>query len=480
MEKIMSKNKVLIVDDEKDILDLISDIVDDAGYIPVRAKNSTECFDKISEHSPEAVILDIWLKESELDGLGILEFMKKKYADIPVIMISGHGNIETALRALKIGAYDYVEKPFKSDKLINTLNKAVENARLLKENLEIASKNQSIDFLQGDSMVIKNLNQEIDRVAKTESRVFIKGEIGVGKENIAKNIHNLSRRNNFRFVKFDVYNYEPNEIDAALFGTEDSGDLNSPARKLGILEIANGGTLFISEVCDIPKETQGKLVKFLTDGKFTRVGGSKMIESNVRVVATSSNKDFERKLRDGELRSDLYHRLNVVELKVPALRERREDIPKLAEYLNNFYCKKYNYPKRKFSSESMISLQSYNWPGNIRQLMNVIEWMLITHPGDSIETIKSSMLPKEIVSGSTSELVEDNTGSKELMSLKLRDARQLFERQYLLAQINRFGGNISRTASFVGMERSALHRKLKSLEVGKMDDADDKMTGTDS
>ncbi len=464
----MSKNKVLIVDDEKDILDLISDVVDDAGYIPLRAKNSAEAFDKISENAPEAVILDIWLKESELDGLGILEFMKKKYADIPVIMISGHGNIETALRSLKIGAYDYIEKPFKADKLINTLNRAIENARLLKENMELSGKNEAVNFLHGESAVIKSLNQEIDRVAKTESRVFLKGEIGVGKESIARSLHNLSKRANFRFIKFDVYNYEPAEIDAALFGTEDSGDLNAPARRVGLLELANGGTMYFSEICDLPKETQSKLVKFLTDGKFTRCGGTKVIESNVRMVAATNNKDFERKLRDGELRSDLYHRMNVVELKIPGLRERREDIPRLAEYLNNYYCKRYNYPKRKFSSEATISLQSYDWPGNARQLMNVIEWMLITHPGDSIETIKSSMLPKEVVSGSASEFVDTgSSGNKELMSLKLRDARQLFERQYLLAQINRFGGNISRTASFVGMERSALHRKLKSLEVGK-------------
>ncbi len=462
----MSKNKVLIVDDEKDILELISDIVDDAGYIPLRAKNSTETFEMISEKAPEAVILDIWLKESELDGLGILEFMKKKYADIPVIMISGHGNIETALRSLKLGAYDYIEKPFKADKLINTLNKAVENARLLKENMELANKNQPIDFLYGDSAIIKSVNQEIDRVAKTESRVFIKGEIGSGNESIARSIHNLSKRANFRFINFDVYNYEPTEIDAILFGTEDSGDLNSPARRVGLLELANGGTMFFSEICDLPKETQGKLVKFLTDGKFTRAGGTKTIESNVRVIASTNNKDLERKIREGEVRSDFFHRLNVVELKIPSLRERREDIPKLAEHLNNYYCKRFNYPRRKFTAEAVISLQSYDWPGNARQLMNVIEWMLLTHPGDSIETIKSSMLPKEIVSGTTSDFV-DNSGSKELMSLKLRDARQLFERQYLLAQINRFGGNISRTASFVGMERSALHRKLKSLEVGK-------------
>ncbi len=467
----MSKNKVLIVDDEKDILDLISDIVDDAGFIPLKAKNSSETFEIISEKAPEAVILDIWLKESELDGLGILEFMKKKYADIPVIMISGHGNIETALKSLKLGAYDYIEKPFKADKLTNTLTKAVENARLLKENLELGTKNQTVDFLYGDSAIVKTLKQEIDKIAKTESRVFLKGEIGSGKEPIALSIHNQSKRANFRFIKFDIYNYEPNEVDAVLFGTEDSGDLNAPARKIGLLELANGGTLYLSEICNLPQSTQSKLVKFLTDGKFERVGGKKPIESNVRVIAATNNKEFDKKLREGEVRSDLYHRLNVVELKIPSLRERREDIPKLAEYLNAYYCKRYNYPKRRFTSEAVISLQSYDWPGNVRQLMNVIEWMLITHPGDAIETIKSSMLPKEIVSSSAGEFVDNNSaGNKELMSLKLRDARQLFERQYLLAQINRFGGNISRTASFVGMERSALHRKLKSLDVAKNSD----------
>lgn len=460
----MQQNKVLVVDDEKDILDIISDIVDDAGYKPIRAKNSQEAFDKISEEIPEAVILDIWLKNSELDGLGILEFLKKKYNDLPIIMISGHGNIETALRSLKLGAYDYIEKPFKQDKLINTLNKAIEFSRLAKENKDLKVKSQQIDFLYGDSAVVKAFNIEIDRVAKTESRVFINGEIGVGKEHIAKTIHNLSRRAGAKFVNFDLYNYDDNEIEEVLFGTEDGGDLNAPARKVGLLELANGGTLFINEICSIPRSCQAKLVKFLTDGKFVRVGGAKEVESSVRVLSTT-NCDFEKRIAEGTLRSDLYHRLNVVELKVPPLRERREDIPALIDHIGEFFCKRYNFPKRKFTNEALISLQSYDWPGNVRQLLNVTEWLLITHSGDAEDNIKSSMLPKEIVSGSTGDFVEN--GNKELMSLKLRDARQVFERQYLLAQINRFGGNISRTASFVGMERSALHRKLKSLELAK-------------
>lgn len=469
----MQKNKVLIVDDEKDILDLISDIVDDSGYQPVRAKNSQEAFDKISEEVPEAVILDIWLKNSDLDGLGILEFLKRKYSDLPVIMISGHGNIETALRSLKLGAYDYIEKPFKQDKLVNTLNKAVEFSRVTKENRELKFKSQEIDLLHGDSVIIKNFGLELDRVAKTESRVFINGEVGVGKEGVAQTIHNLSRRAGANFVTFDLYNYDEKEIESVLFGTEDTGDLNAPARKVGLLEVANGGTLFISEICDIPKECQAKLVKFLTDGQFTRVGGSKVIESNVRVLS-ATNRNLEKKIAEGYFRSDLYNRLNVVELKIPSLRERREDIPALIAYVTDFFCKRYNFPNRKFTGEALISMQSYDWPGNARQLMNVTEWLLITHTGEADESIKSSQLPKEIVSSSTGDFAE--SGNKELMSLKLRDARQVFERQYLMAQINRFGGNISRTASFVGMERSALHRKLKSLELTKKgfdDEADE-------
>ncbi len=460
----MAKNKVVIVDDEKDILNLIADIVEDAGYQPVKAKNSQEAFAQIAETNPEAVILDIWLKESELDGLGILEFLKKKYADLPVIMISGHGNIETALRSLKLGAYDYIEKPFKADKLTNTLNKAVEYARLVRENADLTQKNQKVDFLFGESNVIKNLRAELDRIAKTESRVFVTGEIGVGKESIAHELHIQSKRVNNPFIQLDLYNYETTEIEEAIFGTEDGGNFNSPARKVGLLELANSGTLYISEVCDLPKTVQQKLVKFLTDGKFTRVGGTKSIETNVRVIA-STNMDIQKKIQEGEFRSDLYSRLNVVELAIPSLAERRDDIPMMTEYFKNYFCKKYNLPRRRFTNEAFISLQSYDWPGNARQLMNVVEWLLIMNPGEATDTLKSSMLPKEIVAGSAGDFLEN--GNKELMSLKLRDARQLFERQYLLAQINRFGGNISRTASFVGMERSALHRKLKSLDLSK-------------
>jgi two-component system nitrogen regulation response regulator NtrX len=485
----MINNNVLIVDDEKDIQELIADIVEDAGYKPLRASNSQKAFELLAETTPAAVILDIWLKESELDGLGILEFIKLKYADIPVIMISGHGNIETALRSLKIGAYDFVEKPFKQDKLLNVLENGIENYRLKTENAELRKHSQKIDFLAGDSATIKTLKAEIDRLAKTESRVFIKGEIGVGKEIIAEQIHANSKRANNPFIQLNLYQHNPETLEETLFGTEDKGDLNSPARKVGLLEIARGGTLFINEVSDLPKKVQDKFVKFLTDGKFTRVGGTKTIESNVRVIA-ATNKDINKKIENGDFRGDLYHRLNVVELRIPSLRERREDIPQIAEYFSDFFSKKYNFPNRGFSQESVVALQSYNWPGNVRQLQNVVEWLLIMYPTENVsDKIKPSALPKEIVSeGNVVNLVSSSNGTddqdKELMSLKLRDARQVFEKQYLLAQINRFGGNISRTASFIGMERSALHRKLKSLEVAQAageeilgddyDDEDDK------
>jgi two-component system nitrogen regulation response regulator NtrX len=461
----MLNNNVLIVDDEKDIQELISDIVTDAGYKAIKASNSQKAFEQLAENIPAAVVLDIWLKESELDGLGILEFIKMKYPEIPVIMISGHGNIETALRSLKIGAYDFIEKPFKQDKLLNILQNAIENYRLKVENAELRKKTQKIDYLTGDSNTIKNLKVEIDRLAKTESRVFIKGEIGVGKEIIAEQIHAASRRAGSPFVQLNLYQHDPAHLEELLFGTEDKGDLNAPSRKIGLLELARGGTLFINEVSDLPKKVQDKFVKFLTDGKFQRVGGTKQIEANVRIIA-ATNKDITKRIENGDFRGDLYHRLNVVELVIPALRDRREDIPQISEYFIDFFSKKYNFQPRSFSQEAIVALQSYNWPGNIRQLQNVIEWLLIMYPTEnSQEKIKPSALPKEIVSESNVVSMVSNEQDKELMSLKLRDARQVFEKQYLLAQINRFGGNISRTAAFIGMERSALHRKLKSLEV---------------
>lgn len=460
----MSQNSVLIVDDEKDISGLIADILKDCGYKATTAKNSAETFDRLAENSFEAIILDIWLKDSELDGLSILEFTKRKYPEIPVIMISGHGNIETAVRSLKLGAFDYIEKPFKEDKLINVTNKAVEFSRLIKENKQLKNQNKSFDFLNGNSLAVKNIKLEIEKISKTESRIFLNGGIGSGKEAIAQNIHDLSKRASNPFVKLELNNYNEKHIDGIIFGTEDGGDLNSPARKIGLLEIADQGTLYINEICDIPKETQKKLVKFLTDGKFIREGGKREIAANVRIIS-STNRNLERKIKEGEFRSDLYHRMNVVELNIPSLAERREDIPLLIEELNLHYSRKYNFPVREFTNEAVIALQSYKWPGNIRQLMNVVEWMLITNIGDKNEKIKSSMLPKEITSNATDDVVDQS--NKELMSLKLREARQVFEKHYLLAQINRFGGNISRTATFVGMERSALHRKLKSLQLAK-------------
>jgi two-component system nitrogen regulation response regulator NtrX len=469
----MIKNNILVVDDEQDILDLIADVIEDEGYQALKARSSQQAFQILSEKIPEAVILDIWLKDSELDGLGVLEFIKAKYPEIPVIMISGHGNIETAVKSLKIGAYDYLEKPFKKDKMVNVLNKAVENFRLKLENFELKSRFQKIDFLYGESNSIKQLKNEITKLAAAESRLFMRGEIGVGKEIIAEKIHNSSKRRNSAFITLNVSQHKEADLDAIIFGTEDTGLPNTPARKIGLLELANGGTLYINEITGLPTKVQDKLLKFLVDGKFTHAGGTKILEANVRFIV-ATYKDIEKRIAAGLFRSDLYHRLNVVSLQIPSLKDRRDDVPAIANYFIDLFSKKYNLPRRGLAEDALISLQSYDWPGNVRQLQNVIEWLLIMYPGEESDLINAAQLPKE-VSSAFGSLVSDS--QKELMSMKLRDAREIFEKQYLVAQINRFGGNISRTANFIGMERSALHRKLKSLSVF---DEGDELDGQDN
>jgi len=454
---------ILIVDDEADIRDLISDVFNDNGYSTRKAKNSIEAFEQVADKVPSAIILDIWLKNSELDGLGILETVKRKYPSVPVIMISGHGNIETAVKSLKIGAYDYVEKPFKEDKLLNAVKKGIEVEKLKSENRELRSRNQKVNLLIGNSPAITNIRQNIDKIAPTGSRIMITGPSGSGREVMARIIHNKSSRKAFPFVIFNSSCLSLEDIDENLFGTADnSGDINSPARKVGLLEIANGGTLFIDEVTDLPKEVQAKIVRFLQNGEFERIGSDKKIKADIRVIS-ASNKNLSAAIAAGEFREDLYYRLNVVSLKAPSLKERKEDIPLLSDYFLSQAAAVNKLPKRNLSSDSLAALQAYDWPGNVRQLKNIIEWLLIMSPSDNSDDIPSEMLPREIFSSTPASITpEVNT---DIMSLKLRQAREVFERQYLMAQIERFGGNISRTASFVGMERSALHRKLKSLKV---------------
>jgi len=457
---------ILVIDDEADIRDLISDILGDEGYDVRTAKNSITAFEALAEKMPSALILDIWLKDSELDGLGILETVRRKYPDIPVIMISGHGNMETAVSSLKIGAYDYIEKPFNQDRLTHTLKCALETSKLRTENSELRVRTESLNILAGSSTSVVQLRQAIDKVAPTGSRVFITGSAGAGKEAIARVIHDKSHRRTAPFVSLNAASLTAEMIEHELFGTQDLSDVKSVPRKIGVLERANGGTLFIDEIINIPMSIQGKLVCFLQDKSFERIGSVERFEADVRVIA-ASHKNIQEQIEKGAFREDLYYRLNVVPLKAPSLKDRREDIPILCEYFVNYIAEISRLKRRSFSDDALAAMQAYDWPGNISQLKNVVEWALVMSSEDDFDEIPSSKLPKEIFSSNPAVVApESNT---DIMSMRLREAREIFERQYLMAQINRFGGNISRTASFIGMERSALHRKLKSLDLASED-----------
>ena len=457
---------ILVIDDEADIRDLISDILGDEGYDVRTAKNSITAFEALAEKMPSALILDIWLKDSELDGLGILETVRRKYPDIPVIMISGHGNMETAVSSLKIGAYDYIEKPFNQDRLTHTLKCALETSKLRTENSELRVRTESLNILAGSSTSVVQLRQAIDKVAPTGSRVFITGSAGAGKEAIARVIHEKSHRKTAPFVSLNAASLTAEMIEHELFGTQDLSDVKSVPRKIGVLERANGGTLFIDEIINIPMSIQGKLVCFLQDKSFERIGSVEKFEADVRVIA-ASHKNIQEEIEKGSFREDLYYRLNVVPLKAPSLKDRREDIPILCDYFVNYIAEISRLKRRSFSDDALAAMQAYDWPGNISQLKNVVEWALVMSSEDDFDEIPSSKLPKEIFSSNPAVVApESNT---DIMSMRLREAREIFERQYLMAQINRFGGNISRTASFIGMERSALHRKLKSLDLASED-----------
>ncbi|MCH2038097.1 MAG: sigma-54 dependent transcriptional regulator [Rickettsiales bacterium] len=454
---------ILVIDDEKDIRQLIGDILKDEGYSFRLAADSTEALAALRDRVPSAIILDVWLQGSELDGLGILEIVQKKYPSVPVIVISGHGNIETAVSSIRMGAYDYIEKPFKEEKLLLVLNRGLEIAALRQENRELKKKDDhEAGQLVGRSQSITQLRGSVDKVAPTESRVLITGPSGVGKEVIARNIHKMSRRKDSPFIIFNAASIAPNLIEKELFGLEDAVQGYETPLKTGIFERANGGTLFIDEVTDLPIETQGKLLRLLQEQSLVRVGGERRIKIDVRVIAASS-KNLLDYIQQGKFREDLYYRLNVVPIRVPSLSERREDIPMLCQFFLKTLSQTHNLPLRTIGEDAIATMQAYKWPGNVRQLRNVIEWLLIMAPGDISTKIKTNMLPPEITSVTPTSI---KTGlNDDVMSMPLREARELFERQYLTAQINRFGGNISRTSSFIGMERSALHRKLKSLRI---------------
>jgi two-component system nitrogen regulation response regulator NtrX len=451
---------ILIVDDEVDIRMLMGGVLRDEGYATRDAADSGEALAAIQARQPTLVLLDIWLQGSELDGIGILRRLHGEMPSVPVVMISGHGTIETAVEAIKYGAYDFIEKPFKADRLLLVVARAIEAAQLRRENAELKLRAGGELDLVGASSAINQLRQQIERVAPTGSRVMVTGAPGSGKEVVGRLLHARSRRSDGPFVPVNCATMRPDRLEIELFGCEASND--GTPRKIGTFERAHGGTLFLDEVADMPLETQGKIVRALQEQTFERVGGSRRVEVDVRVVA-SSNREMSSEIAAGRFREDLFYRLNVVPIRVPPLRERREDIPLLSRHFMQRGADAARIDSRDFGEDALAALQAYTWPGNVRQLRNVIDWLLIMAPGENGDPVRADMLPNEITAIAPS-VVKWDKGS-EIMTLPLRDAREVFEREYLLAQVTRFGGNISRTAAFVGMERSALHRKLKSLGV---------------
>ena len=451
------KANVLVVDDQEDIRLLITGILNDDGYATQEAQDSQTAQKLIAEKAPDLVVLDIWLENSDMDGLALLKVLKKSHPDLPVIIISGHASIETAVTAIQMGAYDFIEKPFKADKLLVLTHRALEAAQLKRENHELKLKvTGTVNELHGKSQAIHQARQVIERVAPTNSRVLITGEPGTGKDVAARIIHAHSKRADKNYVAINCAVLSAERIDLELFGSE-GGD---HARMEGVLEKANGGTLFLDEIGDMPPETQARIVRVLQDQHFTRIGGTERIDVDLRFIA-ASNQDLSEMMKAGKFRQDLYYRLNVVPITMPSLRDRLEDIPILAQYFMEQAAKSAQMPERRFAADAMALMQAYEWPGNVRQLRNVIEWLLIMAPGEADELITADMLPPDLKQRAV-EMIRGND-IVELMSKPLREAREIFEREYLLSQVNRFGGNISKTALFIGMERSALHRKLKSL-----------------
>ncbi len=449
---------ILIVDDERDICTLIAGILEDEGHTARRAHNSTEAIDAVRQRRPALVILDVWLQGSELDGLQLLEVIRREDPPIPVVMISGHGTIDTAVSAIKTGAYDFIEKPFKADRLLLVVDRAIEADKLKRENATLRRRAGGDVTFVGSSSSAASVRTQIERAAPTGSRVLIVGASGAGKETMARLIHQSSKRADGPFVVVNCSTLPTERLDIELFGTdgETEGDT---LRVSGAFEMAHGGTLLLKEVADLPLALQNRLARVLQEQSFVRDGGKTRVEVDVRVLASTS-RTLQEEIASGQFREELYHRLNVVSLRVPPLSERREDIPELSADLLRRVADATGLPSRTIGEDTLAALQGHDWPGNVRQLRNVIERLLILAPVGG-GPIRADVLPNDVSEDSPSVLRWEKGG--EIMQLPLRDAREVFEREYLLAQVTRFGGNISRTATFVGMERSALHRKLKSL-----------------
>ncbi len=453
-------DEILIVDDEADIRMLMSGILADEGYAVREAGDSDGALAAVRARRPSLVVLDIWLKNSALDGMELLKLLLHEQPALPIVMISGHGTIEVAVSALRLGAYDFIEKPFKADRLLLVVQRAIEAARLRSEVEELRLRAGPRTELLGMSPAINQVRQAIEKVAPTGSRVLITGPAGAGKEVVARLLHETSRRASGNFVALNCAIMHPERLESELFGSEAGAEGPESPAKVGTFERAHNGTLLLDEVADMPLETQGKIVRVLQEQTFERVGGRHLVEVDVRVIA-STNRDLPSLIQEGRFREDLFYRLNVVPLRVPSLRECREDIPILVEHFMSRSAELAGLPPRRLSEDAMAALQAYEWPGNVRQLRNVVDWILIMVPGEAGDAVQATMLPPDI--GAIAPAVTRDGQSQEIMTLPLREAREIFERQYLEAQVMRFGGNISRTAAFIGMERSALHRKLRSL-----------------
>ena len=445
---------VLIVDDEADIRELISGVLEDDGYDTRVAGDSDAALAAVNERKPSLVLLDVWLRGSRLDGLELLKEIKKIDPKLPVIVISGHGNIDTAVAAISEGAVDFIEKPFEAGHLMHLVARATETDRLRRENEILKARVGFADELTGNSPAVNAVRATLKRVAGTGSRLLISGPAGVGKEVAARLMHNWSTRADAPFVTISAARLSPENVEEELFGTEKNGQVE----KIGLLEEAHGGTLFIDEVADMPLDTQGKILRVLTEQSFIRFGGAQRVNVDVRVVSATS-RDLEAEIEEKRFREDLFYRLNVVPVELPPLNQRREDIPTLVEHYSARFANEQRLNPPEISAEAMAALQSCDWPGNVRQLRNVIERTIILAPKDNFDRIEIEMLPPEILGNSD----DMDQGVVSLMGSPLREARESFEREYLKVQIRRFSGNISKTANFIGMERSALHRKLKIL-----------------
>ncbi|WP_380877052.1 sigma-54-dependent Fis family transcriptional regulator [Sphingomonas sp. DBB INV C78] len=457
---------VLIVDDEQDIRELVAGVLEDEGYEARTAADSDSALAALTERRPSLVLLDVWLQGSRLDGLDLLEEIKRRDPSIPVLVISGHGNIDTAVAAVRRGATDFIEKPFEAERLLLLVARATETERLRREVASLKAQIGQEDELTGNSAAINTIRATLKRVAPTGSRVLISGPAGVGKEVAARLLHMWSPRTSAPFIVVSAARMTPERVEEELFGVEEGGELVRP----GLLEQAHGGTLFLDEIADMPMTTQGRILRVLTDQSFSRIGGTRTVKVDVRVVSASA-RDLAVEIAEGRFREDLYYRLNVVPVHLPALSERREDIPALVDHFVARFASERRVTTPAVSPEAVAALQTYEWPGNVRQLRNVVERTIILAPGDRLRVIDVDMLPPEVLSDQ--ERIVPGNAAKSIMGTPLREARETFEREYLRVQIRRFSGNISRTATFIGMERSALHRKLKTLGLADPKDGEE-------